>query len=135
MTNEQFSQLLVELHAIKALLSRAQPQPAAPATKPGDKAIPMPDAPVPNAEDVAVHFGKNKGVRLGDLQIRSIEWYAQDAEPKLKNDGTPFPPREDDVRLRQAARTIVHQRRGMLPPSPAKPITLTNTVEDETVPF
>ena len=135
MTTEQFSQLLVELHAIKALLQRGQPQPSAPAAKPGDKAIPMPDVAIPNAEDVQVHFGKNKGTRLGDLQIRSIEWYAQDAEPKLKNDGTPFPPREDDVRLRQAARTIVHQRRGMLPPSPAKPITLTNTVEDETVPF
>ena len=144
MTNEQFSELLVELRAIKAaVLTLKGPQTPgkSPATASGAAAgakdIPMPAEPVDNAEAVEVHFGKNKGVPLGKLQMRSIEWYAQDQEPKLKNDGTPFAPREADINLRMAARTIVHQRRGNLPPAPTKPITLEaqgNDLHDE-VPF
>lgn len=146
MTTEQFDQLIVELRALKAaVLTLKGPQtlgkspamaPAAAPSAPG-KDIPMPDVPVPNAEDVEVHFGKNKGVPLGKLGIRSIEWYAQDQEPKLKNDGTPFPPREADITLKMAARTIVHQRRGTLPPSPAKPLSLESQPETlgEEVPF
>lgn len=147
MTTEQFDQLIVEIRALKAaVLTLKGPQtlaksPAmAPAGAPSGapaKDIPMPDGAVPNAEDVEVHFGKNKGVPLGKLAIRSIEWYAQDQEPKLKNDGTPFAPREADIILKNAARTIVHQRRGTLPPSPAKPITLEAQPETlgEEVPF
>lgn len=33
-------------------------------------------------EDVRVHFGKNKGQRLGDLEDRTISWYADKWEPK-----------------------------------------------------
>lgn len=144
MTTEQFDQLIVEIRALKAaVLSLKGPQTPAksPATAPaaaaGAKDIPMPDVLVDNAEAVEVHFGKNKGVPLGKLGIRSIEWYAQEPEPKLKNDGTPFLPREADITLKMAARTIVHQRRGTLPAAPAKPITLEtqgNDLHDE-VPF
>lgn len=33
-------------------------------------------------EDVEVHFGKNKGVRLGDLEDKTISWYAEKWSPK-----------------------------------------------------
>ena len=146
MTTEQFSQLLVELHAIKALLAR-QPAPgnrylgtttpatvAAPST-PAD--IPMPVSPVANAEQVRVHFGKNKDKTLGELSGRSVEWYAQEQAPKLKNDGTPFPPRAEDVALREAARTLVHIRRGTIPnPGPVlSSESVTTTMNDEQIPF
>ena len=142
MTTEQFDQLVVELRALKAaVLSLKGPQtpaksPAtAPAAAPGD--VPMPDQIIEGAEEVQVHFGKNKGVRLGTLSPKSQEWYAKDPEPRLRNDGTPFPPRAEDVLLRNAARTLVHQRRGTIAAAPAKPITLEaqgNDLHDE-VPF
>lgn len=146
MTTEQFTELMAELRSIRSALSLNRPSASSPASAQpqptstladGAKPIPLPDSPVPNAEEVEVHFGKNKGVPLGKLQIRSIEWYAQDQEPKLKNDGTPFAPRAEDVALRQAARTIVAQRRGLLPASPAKPLALESKAETitEEVPF
>lgn len=33
-------------------------------------------------EDVEVHFGKNKGTRLGDLEDNTISWYAEKWDPK-----------------------------------------------------
>ena len=33
-------------------------------------------------EDVKVHFGKNKGVKLGDLDPMTIGWYAEKWDPK-----------------------------------------------------
>lgn len=33
-------------------------------------------------QDVPVHFGKNKGVKLGDLEDNTIEWYLKKWEPK-----------------------------------------------------
>jgi hypothetical protein len=75
----------------------------------------MPTEVVPNAGDVQVHFGKNKGAALSSLGDRSVAWYAQEPEPRLRNDGTPFPPRAEDVLLRNAARTLIHQKRGTLP--------------------
>ena len=124
MTTEQHAEILVELRAIRALLSR-QSTPAAPAvaSKPasaGPKEIPLPSEVIDNATDVPVHFGKNKGTPLGNLSPKSIEWYAQEPEPKLMRDGTPFPPRPEDLLLRNAARTIVHRGRGTLPAPPVK---------------
>lgn len=134
MTTEQFTELLTELRAIRALLSRGNesaPKAAAPA-KAGSKDIPLPDEVIENPEQVAVHFGKNAGVPLGSLGAKSIEWYAQEPEPRLKKDGTPFPPRAEDVRLRNAARTIVHRARGTL--VDPKPVLRPESVSDE-VPF
>lgn len=143
MTTEQFDQLIVEIRALKAavLTLKAAPTPAkSPATAPAAAAgdVPMPDQIIEGAEEIQVHFGKNKGVRLGTLSPKSQEWYAKDPEPRLRNDGTPFPPRAEDVLLRNAARTLVHQRRGTLAPAPAKPITLEaqgNDLDDGSVPF
>ena len=104
--------------------------------------VPMPSEIIANAGDVQVHFGKNKGVALSSLGDRSVAWYAQEPEPRLRNDGTPFPPRAEDVLLRNAARTIIHQKRGTIaavtaPKSiPAdSEVTTIMSVGDESVPF
>lgn len=130
MTNEQFSELLVELRAIKATLQQRAPKSAAPAAGPGD--VPAPTEIIANAGAVEVHFGKNQGKRLDDLSAKSVEWYAQEPEPRLKKDGTPFAPRAEDVRLRNAARTLIAQRLGKLPD--LKPILAIEDKTDE-VPF
>ena len=106
--------------------------------------VPLPTEIVPDASNVQVHFGKNKGVALSTLGDRSVAWYAQEPEPRLRNDGTPFPPRAEDVLLRNAARTIIHQKRGTLPTAIAaystKPLSADSEVTtimngDESVPF
>lgn len=104
--------------------------------------VPLPSEIIANAGDVQVHFGKNKGVALSSLGDRSVAWYAQEPEPRLRNDGTPFPPRTEDVLLRNAARTIIHQKRGTIaavtaPKSiPAdSEVTTIMSVGDESVPF
>lgn len=97
--------------------------------------VPMPSEIIANAGDVQVHFGKNKGLPLSNLGDRSVAWYAQEPEPRLRNDGTPFPPRAEDVLLRNAARTIIHQKRGTIAavaaPAP-KETTVTTTVMNDT---
>lgn len=112
------------------------------ATQPKTDEVPMPTEVIANAGDVQVHFGKNKGLPLSNLGDRSIAWYAQEPEPRLRNDGTPFPPRAEDVLLRNAARTIIHQKRGTFPavsapkPIPAdSEVTTIMSVGDESVPF
>jgi hypothetical protein len=118
MTNEQFSELMQEIRAIRLVLTQGKPAAsvAAPnrATS-GPKEIPLPSESIDNPGAVLVHFGKNKGRPLADLGAKSIEWYAQEPEPRLRTDGTPFPPRAEDLLLRNAARTIVHQGRGTMP--------------------
>ena len=94
--------------------------------------IPLPITPVENAGAVQVHFGKNSGRALADLGAKSVEWYAKEQPPKLMHDGTPFPPRPADVALREAARTLVHQRRGTIP-TPA-PVLQPDPISEE-VPF
>lgn len=112
------------------------------ATQPKTDEVPMPSEVVPNAGDVQVHFGKNKGVALSQLGDRSVAWYAQEPEPRLRNDGTPFPPRAEDVLLRNAARTLIHQTRGNLVAVAApkaipadSEVTTIMSVGDESVPF
>lgn len=135
MTTEQFTELMLEVRAIRSALSetrapaKATPSAAAAAT-PED--IPLPVQPVPNAGEVCVHFGKNTGKALSELSAKSVEWYAQEQPPKLKQDGTPFAPRPADIALREAARTLVHQRRGTIPMTePA----IKSAPVDEQVPF
>jgi hypothetical protein len=138
MTTEQFTELMNELRAIRAVFAAKQslaPAPAAPAaSKPATADIPLPSEVIENPEDICVHFGKNSGTRLGNLSARSLEWYAQEPEPRLKKDGSPFPPREEDLLLRNAARTIVHQKRGTIPMPPAKPVLQGEPISED-VPF
>lgn len=120
MTNEQFSEFVEILHNInstqsdiyRALVETCQP--AIPSqTRPSVTAaavlIPMPAEIVADAASVEIHFGKNKGRTLGSLSAKSLEWYAADKPPQMKNDGTPFALRPDDLRLLNAARTLHHK--------------------------
>ena len=81
---------------------------------------------------------------LSTLGDRSVAWYAQEPEPRIGNNGKPFPPRAEDVLLRNAARTLIHQKRGTLPATSAvasaKPVPadseVTTIMSDEgSVPF
>ena len=139
MTTEQFTELMNELRTLRAVIAAKQSlAPAAAqapaASKPASNDIPLPSEVIENPEDICVHFGKNSGTRLGALSPKSLEWYAQEPEPRLKKDGTPFPPRAEDLLLRNAARTIVHQKRGTIPMPPAKPVLQSEPISED-VPF
>lgn len=120
MTNEQFSELVSVLHDMqstqadiyRALVETRQPAAASQtrtSVAAGAVIIPMPSEIVADAASVEIHFGKNKGRTLGSLSAKSLEWYAADKPPQMKNDGTPFAPRPDDLRLLNAARTLHHK--------------------------
>ena len=111
-------QILTELIAIRQLLERAIAAPpaarqAAPAPA-GQVAIPQPSQLVADPGAVCVHFGKNAGQPLCALGDKSIEWYAMPKEPRVGNNGKPFPPRPADEQLANAARQIYHAKRGTL---------------------
>lgn len=135
MTNEQFIELMNELRTLRAVISsknslEATPPKAAAPKPTGD--VPLPTEIIENPEEVRVHFGKNSGTPLGSLSPKSLEWYAQEPEPKLKRDGTPFTSRTEDIILRNAARTIIHQKRGTIPTP--KPVLQPEPVSED-VPF
>ena len=116
--------------------------PAAKPVAPRSEEVPLPSEVIANAGDVQVHFGKNKGVALSSLSERSVAWYAQEPEPRIGNNGKPFPPRPEDVLLRNAARTLIHQKRGTIPAvtAPTKipadsEVTTIMSVNEEHVPF
>lgn len=113
--------ILAELSAIRQLLERAIAQgtnrPAAPAPA-GNVAIPQPSQLIGDPGSVCVHFGKNDGQPLSSLNDRSIEWYATPKEPRIGNNGKPFPPRPADEQLANAARQLYHQKRGTLAGKP-----------------
>ena len=132
MTNEQFTELMQELRAIRSALSHPKPS-AAPLPAAGSQDVPPPVKPVPNAGEVCVHFGKNTGKALCELSAKSVEWYAQEPAPRLRQDGTPFPPRPADVALREAARTLVHQRRGTIPTP--EPVLQSVNMKDDDISF
>ena len=95
--------------------------------------IPMPSEIVQDASGVEIHFGKNKGRTLGALSPKSLEWYASEKPPQMKNDGTPFALRPDDLRLLNAARTLHHR---LVPAAPAVTLVLSQAPAlDEEVPF
>ena len=119
--------------ALEARPFAAGAPPAKPAAARSEE-VPMPTEVIADAGNVQVHFGKNKGVALSSLSERSVAWYAQDAEPRLGNNGKPFPPRPEDVLLRNAARTIIHQKRGTLP-SAAVPSAPVATIDEGDVSF
>jgi broad specificity phosphatase PhoE len=134
MTDEQYDSILTELITIqKALTSspKATTTTTAKATaSQGKKEIPFPTQIIEDAGAVQVHFGKNKGTPLYSLSEASIKWYAEEREPLLKNDGTPFAPRDEDIRLQQAARTLIHNKNGGM----SKRAEV-KTIDDENVPF
>lgn len=119
MTTEQLlTAIHHELCAIRNALEKAPaavaPAAAARPAPAGDEDVPQPTEIIEAPETVAVHFGKNDGIPLGSLGERSVAWYAKEPEPKLDRNGKPFPPRAIDIRLRNAARTLIHQKRGTL---------------------
>jgi hypothetical protein len=133
MTTEQHLELLTELRAIRAALE-AKPRAASPATPTAPTAtpnsLPPPAVEILNAGDVQVHFGKNTGTPLSSLTDKQLLWYGADRPEQLKKDGTPFAPREADVLLKNACRTLWHQRK-------SAPIVLATQPADdgENVPF
>jgi hypothetical protein len=111
-------QILAELITIRQLLERAiaappAARPAAPASA-GQTPIPQPSQLVADPGAVCVHFGKNDGQPLSSLGDKSVEWYAAPKEPRLGNNGKPFPPRPADEQLANAARQLYHAKRGTL---------------------
>jgi hypothetical protein len=133
MTTEQHTELLTELRAIRAALE-AKPRAAqatTAATTATPDSLPLPAIEIADAGDVQVHFGKNKDTPLSALSDKQLLWYGADREPQLKKDGTPFAPREADVLLKNACRTLWHQRKS------GAPIALTTQPSDdgENVPF
>jgi hypothetical protein len=113
MTTEQHTELLTELRAIRAALEAkprtAQSTATAPTATPDT--LPPPAVEILNAGDVQIHFGKNTGTALSALSDKQLLWYGADREPQLMKDGTPFAPREADVLLKNACRTLWHQRK------------------------
>ena len=113
MNNELLTEILIELRAIRAALEakpRATPAPATTATATPDT-LPLPAIAIADAGSVPVHFGKNTGVPISQLTDKQLLWYGTERPASLKKDGTPFPPREADVQLLNACRTLWHQRK------------------------
>lgn len=136
MTDQLGQEIIAELRAIRALLATKPAAPAAasaPAPAGAPKDIPQPSEIVADPGSVEVHFGKNKGTALRSLGAKSVEWYAQEPEPRIGNNGKPFPPRAEDVRLRNAARQLVHGQRGTL--AAGSKVTLVTETLTEEVPF
>ena len=128
-----------ELIRIREALEARPYASGAPAAKPASSfpksdEVPMPTEVIDDAGNVQVHFGKNKGVALSSLGDRSVAWYAQEAEPRIGNNGKPFPPRPEDVLLRNAARTLIHQKRGTIAGA-AVPTAPVANIDEGNVPF
>jgi len=116
-SEELLTAIHAELVAIRQALETKPATAAAPVARPmatSSDEVPQPSAVIADAGSVTVHFGKNTGIPLSSLSDKSVAWYAQEQEPKLDRNGKPFPPRDADVRLRNAARTYLHQKRGTL---------------------
>lgn len=135
MTTEQHHELLIELRAIRAALEKPKPMLSltATATTATPDTLPLPAVEIADASSVQVHFGKNAGTPISSLSDKQLLWYGTERPAQLRKDGTPFPPREADVQLLNACRTLWHQRKS------GAPITLTSqpaaTDDGENVPF
>ena len=134
MTTEQFTEILTELRAIRAALqvkpfTAAQPAATSKIATPGD--LPPPAIEIADAGSVQIHFGKNAGTPISSLSDKQLLWYGADRPAQLKKDGTPFAPREADVQLLNACRTLWQQRKS------GAPIVLASQPADdgENVPF
>jgi hypothetical protein len=136
MNNELLTEILAELRAIRAALqvkpfTAAQPAASTSRATPGD--LPPPAIEIADAGSVQIHFGKNTGTPLSSLSDKQLLWYGADRPPQLKKDGTPFAPREADVQLTNACRTLWKLRKsGAVYP---KSMELTVADDGENVPF
>ena len=135
MTTEQHHELLIELRAIRAALEKPKPMLSltATATTATPDTLPLPTIEIADAGSVQVHFGKNAGTPISSLSDKQLLWYGTERPASLKKDGTPFAPREADVQLLNACRTLWHQRK-----SGGAPVTLVSqpaTDDGENVPF
>lgn len=136
MTTELLTDILIELRAIRAALEKPKPMlsltPATTSTA-TPNTLPLPAVEIADAGSVQVHFGKNAGTPISALSDKQLLWYGADRPAQLRKDGTPFPPREADVQLLNACRTLWHQRKS------GAPITLTSqpaaTDDGESIPF
>lgn len=130
---------MAAIDGIKASLDARQPAIPAqsrPIVAPGTVIIPMPTQIIPDAAHFQIHFGKNKGRELGTLSAKSLEWYASDKPPQLRNDGTPFPPRSEDLQLLNAARTLHHRLGAAAPVSTVATLLMNPTTDaDDNLPF
>jgi hypothetical protein len=144
MNDTQFGNLLEEIVLIRKALEARQTLPQAHTPAPTStttrtpNSLPMPTTVIDRAGEVAIHFGKNAGTPISQLGDKQLLWYGSDREPQLKKDGTPFPPREADVLLQNAVRTLWHERLGTLPSSAPAPAVLDQAPPlggDEEVPF
>ena len=134
MTTEQFTEIVTELRAIRAALEakpRAAPQPAATIKIATPGTLPPPAIEIADAGSVQIHFGKNAGTPISSLSDKQLLWYGADRPASLKKDGTPFAPREADLQLLNACRTLWQQRKS------GAPIVLASQPADdgENVPF
>lgn len=166
-TSAQADDIILELRTIRKLLeAQAEERKAAPpppAAQPsyststsssgakfGDEPIPQPATIIANAGDVQIHFGKNQGKPLSSIGERSLSWYATEQPPRLDSSGKPYPPRPQEVILKNAARTLWHQLRGTLdtgrptqqaptastpPPTAQSKPAAASSADDENVPF
>ena len=136
MNNELLTEILTELRAVRAALEKPKPMlsltTATTATATPDT-LPLPAIEIADAGSVQIHFGKNAGTPLSALSDKQLLWYGADRPEQLKKDGTPFAPRQADIQLRNACRTLWQQRKS------GAPITLTSqpaaTDDGENVPF
>jgi hypothetical protein len=134
MNNELLTDILTELRAIRAALE-AKPRAATPAPATTMTAtpnsLPKPAVEIADAGSVQIHFGKNAGTPISSLSDKQLLWYGADRPTQLKKDGTPFAPREADVQLLNACRTLWQQRKS------GAPIVLASQPADdgENVPF
>ena len=135
MNTELLTDILIELRAIRAALEKPKPMLSLTATTATatPNSLPLPAIEIADAGSVQVHFGKNAGTPISSLTDKQLLWYGADRPAQLRKDGTPFPPREADVQLINACRTLWHQRKS------GAPITLVSqpaTADDgENVPF
>ena len=137
MTTEQYNEIIVELRAIRSALTikpfTVATAPNIASSTPLPTSLPAPEVWVDNAGDVTVHFGKNAGTAISQLSDAQLRYYGADREQNLRKDGTPFPPREADTLLKNAARTIWHSRREPAPQSAEK--APNKPADTEEVPF
>jgi hypothetical protein len=81
----------------------------------GDERRPPPQhAPQEKPRDVVIPFGKNKGVKLGDLPLRSLNWYAEKANEQW---------------LRDACRAVIDMQTKEIDPTKEDPESEPNYLE------
>jgi hypothetical protein len=109
----------------------APPKPAAP--RPAQKTTIVTDAAEGDEWNTVLHFGKNKGTTLRDLDSNSLSWYMSKWEPKEWPAGSgKFS--DADVRLRAALNQIESDRAGQLKKVAAE-VKAAPAAEEDPIPF